>query len=173
LGATGGFAYGHGAHLTGGQATFIANLTMLGTATAAFGAISGSRDGQFGDWESGTLALGMNGGAVTGAVIAPHLDWSAHRANLVFAATGLGALAGGMLTGLLTQPKNGSTTDANGDVVAAAMTAGLWGGFGLGILMTKDSAPDPRFVTKDKSATASLMPWANPHGFGLMTGGTF
>jgi hypothetical protein len=119
----------------------------------------------------------MDGCTVAGAAIAPHLDWSTHRANLVFAATGLGALAGGMLSGLLTEPKNGGTTDANGDVVAGSMTAGLWGGFVLGILMTKDDVPDPRFGNQDKPAkTASstpIMPWANAHGLGLMTGGSF
>lgn len=178
IGATGGYVYGRATHLTGGQSTFIANMAMLGTATAAFGAISGSSDGQFGDWESGTLAIGMNGGAVAGAAIAPSLDWSAHRANIVFAATGLGALLGGMASGLITKPSNGGSTDANGDVVAASMTAGLWAGFGLGIMMTKDYAPDPRFSKSDKAPpTASksqLVPWVSANGtLGLMTGGTF
>jgi hypothetical protein len=66
----------------------------------------------------------------------------------------------------------------NGDVVAASMTAGLWAGFGLGIMITKDSAPDPRFSKPDKAAaTASksqLVPWVSANGtLGLMTGGTF
>jgi hypothetical protein len=178
LGATGGYAYGRATNLTGGQATFIANMSMLGTATAALGAISGSRDGQFGDWETGTLAIGMNGGAIAGGAIAPHLDWSAHRANIVFATTGLGAILGGMASGLLTKRNTDGSTDANGDVVAASMTAGLWAGFGLGIMMTKDSAPDPRFSRPDKApATASrssLVPWVSANGtLGLMTGGTF
>ena len=63
IGATGGFIYGHSAHLTSGQAMFVANMTLLGTATAALGAITGSRDGDFGNWENGTLALGIDGGA--------------------------------------------------------------------------------------------------------------
>ena len=176
VGVTGGFAYGQAAHLTPGQATFVGNLTLLGAATAALGAITGSRDGSFGSWENTSLALGLDGGALAGALIAPKLDWSPRRAKTVFVSTTIGALAGGMLVGLLAKPKDGSSSDTNGDLAAAGMTAGLWGGFGLGILMTKETAPDPRFTQPKSNAAAStsFVPWLGERGqMGVMAGGTF
>ena len=180
-GATGGFIYGQSAKLTSGQSMFVANMALLGSATAALGAISGSRDGEFGHWENGTLAVGLDGGTVAGALIAPKLDWSARRAKVVFAATTIGALAGGMFAGLLTNNQGESRTE-NGDIVAGAMTAGLWGGFGLGVMMTKQSSPDPRFMqpqtaqptaARPASPTA-IVPWVGASGrLGVMTGGSF
>jgi hypothetical protein len=182
IGAGGGFAYGQAADLNAGQAMFVANVTLLGTATAALGAISGSRDGEFGNAENTALLIGMNGGAVTGAIIAPHLDWSSHRANMAVAGSLIGGLVGGMLSGLLTQNENGETTDANGDVVAATMTAGMWGGFGLAILMTRENSPAPAKITERKSlkrgamtgSASSFAPWIGQRGtLGLMAGGSF
>lgn len=46
-----------------------------------------------------------------------------------------------MIPSLVTRRE--SDESYNGDLIAGAMTAGLWGGFGLGILMTGDTAPDP------------------------------
>jgi hypothetical protein len=174
VGATGGFVYGHYAHLTSGQATFIGNMTLLGTATAALGAISGSHDGDFGNWENGTLAVGIDGGTAAGMLIAPRLDWSARRAKIVMASTVIGAFAGGMLAGLVMNPKDGESRTDDGDVVAASMTAGLWGGFGLGVIMTKDSAPAPTQPTMSTGATTSFAPWIGREGtLGVMSGGTF
>ena len=182
VGATGGFIYGQAAKLTSGQSLFVANLAMLGTATAALGAIGGSRDGEFGTWENTTLALGLDGGTVAGALIAPSLDWSPRRSKVVLASTVIGAFAGGMMAGLLANNDGESRTD-NGDVVAGAMTAGLWGGFGLGVMMTKQYSPDPRFaqpsaartaVRQPASAPATVMPWVGQRGqLGVMTGGSF
>src|SRR5207248_1175639 len=112
------FTYGQAAELTPGQATFVANITLLGAATAAFGAISGSHDG-FGEWQDGTLALGLDGGAVVGAAIAPSLDWSSHRANVVLAWTAIGAIGGGMIAGLVASPSSSNATSHNGDLVSA------------------------------------------------------
>lgn len=187
VGAGGGFAYGQVADLTPGQATFVANLTLLGSATAALGAITGSRDGGFGGWQDGSLALGLDGGAVAGAAIAPSLDWSPHRAKVVFASTVIGSFVGGILAGVLAKPNTASTTDTNTDIVAASLTAGMWGGFGLGIMMTKDELPDPRFkqpaaATTTTTATArktaspatNIVPWLGDRGqLGLMAGGAF
>jgi hypothetical protein len=181
-GAAGGFVYGQAAKLTPGQSWFVANMTLLGTATASLGAITGSRDGEFGNWENGTLAIGLDGGAVAGAVIAPSLDWSAKRSKVVFASTVIGALAGGMFAGLLANNNNESRTD-NGDVVAGAMTAGLWGGFGLGVMMTKNYSPDLRYSQPSAAPTAvrqrsesptTVLPWVGDRGqLGVMTGGSF
>jgi hypothetical protein len=181
-GATGGFIYGQNAKLTSGQSMFVANMALLGSATAALGAITGSRDGEFGTWENGSLAVGLDGGTVAGALIAPSLDWSPKRAKVVLAATAIGALAGGMFAGLLTNNEGESRTE-DGDVVAGAMTAGLWGGFGLGVLMTKQYSPDSRFVQPQNAASATaskpaspttILPWVGVGGqLGVMTGGSF
>ena len=181
-GAAGGFVYGQSAKLTSGQSLFVANMALLGSATAALGAITGSRDGEFGHWENGSLAVGLDGGTVAGALVAPSLNWSARRAKVVLASTAIGALAGGMFAGLLTNNQGESRTE-NGDIVAGAMTAGLWGGFGLGVMMTKQYSPDPRFAQPQRVAptTASasgnpttIVPWVGASGqLGLMTGGSF
>jgi hypothetical protein len=177
IGAGGGFIYGQAADLTGAQATFIGNITVLGGATAALGAIAGSRDGKFGSWENGTLAVGLDAGLVAGALIAPHLDWSPRRSRVVFAASGVGALVGGMVAGLATGKKNDAgDTERNGDVVAAFMTAGMWSGFGLGIMMTKDSAPDPKFnkpATASATSATSYAPWVADGQMGVMAVGTW
>jgi hypothetical protein len=87
-----------------------------------------------------------------------------------------------MFAGLLTTNEGESRTE-NGDVVAGAMTAGLWGGFGLGVMMTKQYSPDRRFEQPQKAAqtTASkpatpttILPWVGVSGqLGVMTGGSF
>ena len=180
IGATGGFVYGQATDLTEGQATFIGNITLLGAATAAFGAISASGDGEFGDWENGSLAIGLDAGLAAGVLIAPKLTWSARRARVVMAATGVGALVGGMLAGLTTQKETSGIDgtvekEANGDVVAACMTAGMWGGFALGVLMTGDSPPDPKFSQPSSGgAVTSYAPWVGAQGtLGVMAGGSW
>ena len=80
---------------------------------------------------------------------------------------------------MLANNEGESRTD-NGDVVAGAMTAGLWGGFGLGVMMTKQYSPDPAFAqpattTASKPATpTTILPWVGVSGqLGVMTGGSF
>ncbi|MBL9014086.1 MAG: hypothetical protein JNL83_07910 [Myxococcales bacterium] len=179
IGAGLGFIYGMNADLTRGQATFVGNMTLLGTATAAFTAIAGSRDGEFGAWENGTLALGLDAGVVAGALIAPRLDWSARRSKIVFAATGVGALLGGMVAGLTTSKTNETADrEESGDLVTTCMTAGMWGGFVIGILMTRDSTPDPRYLRPNGGGgggvPTSYAPWIGRDGqLGVMAGGTW
>ena len=114
-------------------------------------------------------------------MIAPSLDWSHRRAKVVLASTAIGALCGGMLAGLLMSDKDESRTE-DGDVISGAMTAGLWGGFGLGVLMTKQYEPDPRFLQPQSAATArkpaasptAIVPWVGASGqLGVMSGGSF
>ena len=179
VGAAGGFIYGQHANLTSGQSTFLLNAVMLGTGTAALGAIASSRDGQFGNFESGTIALGLDVGLVGGALIAPKLDWSPKRSKQIIAATMLGALIGGATPGLFTKRDNTTSSDSqyNGDLIAGCMTAGLWGGFGLGILLTTDAPPDPKFAKPVKAPPAPVTmvsPWSGPHGqVGVMASGSW
>jgi hypothetical protein len=170
LGAGGGFAYGQAADLTSGQATFLLDAILLGASTAAFGAVIGSQDGDFGDVESGTLAVGLDAGVIAGALIAPSLDWSTSRARAVLAATFVGALIGGSLPGLFT--RRDANEDYNGELIAGCMTAGMWGGFGLTVLLTRDMAPDQKYAKS--RATPTVAPWVPPRGgMGLMAGGSW
>ena len=60
---------------------------VLGTTTAARMAVTTNHDGNDGGFENTTLAIGLDGGTLLGAISAPHLDWSPKRAKLVFAST--------------------------------------------------------------------------------------
>jgi hypothetical protein len=172
IGTTGGFVYGQSAHLTPGQSTFVGNVALLGSATAAFGAIAGSRDGKYGTWENGTLALGLDAGVLGGALIAPALNWSPRRAKFVFASTAIGAFLGGMIVSLIAKPKD--SNNSSGDLVAGCMTGGMWGGFGVGILMTKDAEPDFRFSKPAPGSAVTVAPFAGDRGqVGLMAGGSW
>ncbi|HEY6037987.1 MAG TPA: hypothetical protein VIV58_27090 [Kofleriaceae bacterium] len=177
-GAAGGFIYGQNAELTDGQSLFVANLMLLGSSTALLTAVTANRDGNYGGFENTTLALGLDGGAVVGALVAPHLDWSPRRAKVVFASTFVGALVGGLLAGSIAKPSN--TSGENASIVTGAMTAGLWGGFGLGILMTRDQGADPKYThaasggSAKKGTQTSFAPWVGANGqLGVMSGGTF
>lgn len=178
IGAGAGFAYGQAADLTPGQATFIGNTVLLGLSTAALIGITGSRNGEYNNWENGTLAIGLDAGILAGALVAPSLDWSPRRAKTVLAATAIGALLGGALPGLITKREEGE--DYDGDIIAGSMTAGLWAGFGLGILMTRDIQPDPKYGNSGaaagakKASTTSYLPFVgDQRQIGLMAGGTW
>jgi hypothetical protein len=172
IGTGAGFAYGQSTDLTSGQSTFVGNVALLGSATAAFTAITGSRDGKFGGWEDGVLALGLDAGVLGGALIAPQLNWSPRRSRTVLASTAVGAFLGGLLVGLAT--KRGDGDSSNGDLVAGCMTAGMWGGFGLGIFMTSDAEPDIRFQKAVPGPAVTVAPFAGEHGqVGVMAGGSW
>jgi hypothetical protein len=174
IGATSGFAYGQAAHLTSGQSTFVMNTVVLGSATGAFGAIAGSTNGTFDHWENAALAVGLDAGLVAGALIAPRIDWSPRRSRIVMAATLIGALVGGALPGLVTRRDQGE--DYDGDLIAGSMTAGLWGGFALGALLTRDEAPDAKFVQPraNPGSSTTVVPWVGQPGqVGVMAGGSW
>ena len=105
------------------------------------------------------------------------LDWSPRRSKIVFAATGVGALLGGMVAGLTTSKKDDmGDTERNSDLVATCMTAGMWGGFVLGVVMTRDSTPDPRYLKPHAGggAPTTYAPWIGHDGqIGVMAGGTW
>jgi hypothetical protein len=178
VGAAGGFIYGENAELTNGQSLFVGNLMLMGSSTALLTAVTANRDGNYGGFENTTLAIGLDGGALIGAIVAPHLDWSPKRSKLVFASTFIGALAGGLVAGTIAQPRNGgSTTDENPSIVTGAMTGGLWGGFALGILLTRDLPPDSKYLSasaRGDGTSTSFAPMIGPNGqLGVMSGGTF
>ena len=185
IGAAGGFLYGETAKLTPAQSMFVGNMALIGSATGALAAIAhAGNNGSYGAFENGSLLVGLDGAVVIGALVAPHLDWSPRREKYVFASSFVGALAGLLIGGLAAKPSNGGVSNTSATVVTSTMTAGLWGGFGLGVILTHDSAPDPSFI-KPAAATpgtqpatpgmpTSAMPWVGDHGqFGMMVGGAF
>jgi hypothetical protein len=176
VGAGAGFIYGQKADLTDGQSTFLGTAVLLGTSTAALTAILGSKNGTYDSWENGALAVGLDAGLLGGALIAPQLTWSKKRARIVLAGTVLGALAGGMVAGLTTKKRNDGD-DYNGNVVAGCMTAGLWAGFGLGIIVTRDSDPDPKYLgngpAAPSGASTSFAPFVGERAMGVTAGGTW
>lgn len=176
VGTAGGFIYGQSAELTNGQSLFVGNLTLMGSSTALLTA--GNHDGDYGGFENTTLAIGLDGGALIGALVAPHLDWSPKRSKLVFASTFIGALAVGLVVDTIAPPrKAGSTSGANPSIMTGAMTAGLWGGFGLGVLLTRDLPPDSEPISgssRGDGSSTSFAPMIGPNGqLGVMSGGTF
>jgi len=175
IGAGGGFAYGHAADLTAGQSTFLGNAVLLGTATSALAAIASSRDGEFGNKENATLAIGLDLGLVGGVLIAPKLDWSPKRSKQILASSVIGLLVGGALPSLVTKRQDG--VDYNGDLIAGCMTAGMWGGFALGVVLTTDQAPDRKpgtTTTKPSGPSTMLSPWSSGRDqLGLMATGTW
>ena len=141
----------------------------------------------FGNFENGTLAIGLDVGLVGGALIAPKLNWSSKRSKQIFAASTLGLLIGGATPGLFTKRNSNDPgdDDYNGDLIAGCMTASMWGGFILGIAMTGDQEPDPKFnkpkaktAAKTKGVNAMVSPWTpkaptGQTGMGVMTSGTW
>lgn len=181
VGAGAGFAYGQAADLTEGQSTFLGNAVLLGTSTAALTAVLGSKNGQYDNWENATLAIGLDAGLLGGALIAPKLDWSKKRGRVVLAGTVLGALGGGMIAGLTTNKRKDMMSgdeDYNGSVIAGCMTAGLWGGFALAILATRNSDPDPKYTRTGAtptppSSSTSIVPVVGEDRVGVQAGGTW
>src|SRR6185312_2951829 len=162
VGAAGGFVYGENASLTPGQSTFITNTTMMGTMASLNVIIAKSR---FDGVSDASLAIGIDGGLLAGALIAPHLDWSPRRSGLVFASSFVGSLVGLLVGGLATRPSNGGTTDANGKITLALATGGMFVGFGLGAYMTHDMAPDPVLAPHAAAPGATtMMPFMGDHG---------
>jgi hypothetical protein len=170
IGTGGGFAYGQATHLTSGQSLFIDNMILLGAATSL---ISVTIQNTYGTAQNTAMLIGVDGAAALGAILAPKVNWSPHRARMVLAGTAIGAFIGGSIAALATNQQN----QANGkdaDTLAAGLTAGLWGGFGLSILLTKDELPDPRFAQPPPAAPPTIAPMVGPQGtFGIMTGGSF
>ncbi len=179
IGAASGFIYGHNAELTSGQSTFLGNAVLLGTATAALTGILGSTNGQYDNWENGTLAIGLDAGLLAGALsraaprlVAAPLEHGARRDRHRRAHRWHRSPA--------SSPSATRTSHYNSDLIAGSMTAGLWAGFGLGVMMTRDAAPDVRYRNTGAANTAknagmtSYIPYVGDQGqIGLMAGGTW
>jgi hypothetical protein len=159
IGATGGLLVGKKLHMTEGQALFAGNVALLGIGTAAIGGALMHDDGEDLEGSSmGTLAIGLDAGALAGLVIAPRIDWSRRRARYVGLASLAGCFAGSLIGALASGNKNeDGSSDPDPDVAAAGLLVGMWGGFAAGIALTGDFAPDPGHSPPSGPRT-SLMP---------------
>ena len=180
IGATAGFATSRAEHLTAGQAMFATDLTALGIGSAALiASLNNHNDLTNGDLAA--LAVGLDGGAAAGLILAPQVNWSHRRANLVGMGTLVGVFLGSMAVGLASpvhKNADGTTeTDYDARAFATALLLGGWGGFGATILLTKDMPPDPRYDPRYQQAPqappVSLMPFVHGDAIGAAIGGSF
>ena len=169
LGGTTALLLADRARPTRAQASFASTLSILGIATTGLGLAIVQPDDIGEDSVLLLLAGGLDAGAATGIALAPRLDWSKSRARLVGLSLFLGALAGvGGSAIFVGEPE----TDSDGRAYAAATLAGMWGGFGLGVHLTRDMQPDPRFA-REQAPTAHVIPTAVEGGMALSLAGTF
>jgi hypothetical protein len=116
-------------------------------------------------------ALGLDAGLGVGAGFAGKLDWSNSRARLVQLSAFLGGLTGVGTSLILLSGSNG-----NGDSAlrtgAGITLAGLWGGFALGMHLTRDMDPDYRF-RHGSGTQVTFAPTALARGAGLSVVGSF
>jgi hypothetical protein len=166
VGLVGGLAVGKKLHLTEGQTMFAGTVALLGIGTSAItAALIDNDNGKADPSEMGTLAIGLDGGAIAGLAIAPKIHWSKRRAKYV----GISAMAGcfvGSLVGALAATKRQSdgTHDTDPDVAATGLLVGMWGGFAAGIALTGDFAPDPSHTAPAATTTpTSLVPFVGEH----------
>ena len=100
--------------------------------------------------------IGLLAGVANGALlIKPTLDgdYEADEVmGLLFLGSAFGAGAGFAYGQAADLTEGQSTFLGNavllGTSTAGCMTAGLWAGFGLGILMTRDGEPDPKYIRR-------------------------
>jgi hypothetical protein len=160
IGTVAGFAASRGERLTAGQSLFATNVTILGVGSAALIASITDNDGRHDNGALTALAIGLDGGAALGLAIAPKVEWSHRRAEVVGMGTLVGTLVGGMAAGLVAPKSNNSdgTTSLSQNFVASSLLVGAWAGFGAGIYMTRDLSPDPKYDPRFKASTSANPP---------------
>jgi hypothetical protein len=175
-GTVAGLALGHSLDLTEGQSLFATNLALLGFGTAALtGALlDDNGDGEVDPSAMISMTVGLDAGAVGGLLLAKKIKWSRGRARFVTAASVVGFFIGGMVGSLLATDKDPVTGESrtNADIAATGMLIGMWGGFGGGIALSADWAPDPRF-SAPAQPTVTAAPMVGDQAYGLSVSGRF
>jgi hypothetical protein len=173
-GGAAGAYLGHRYEPTGAQARYAGTLAVNGFITAGLGMIILQPDFEDEKIPMATLAIGMDIGLVAGISSASKIEWSGSRLTYVTLAEFLGGLGGFAISGLVV---GSDPTEEEGRAMAVATLGGMWGGFALGIHMTRDMEPDSRFARTPAGgagASLQLMPVAlgkDARGIGLA--GTF
>lgn len=165
IGVVGGLAVGKKLHLSEGQTMFAGTVALLGIGTSAItAALIDDDDGKADGSEMGTLAIGLDAGAIAGLAIAPKINWSKRRAKYVGIASLAGCFVGSMVGALAATDKQADGThDTDPDVAATGLLVGMWGGFAAGIALTGDFAPDPSHTAAaPTTAPTSLVPFVGP-----------
>jgi hypothetical protein len=174
VGAIGGLALSRRLQLTSGQTLFATNLAVLGLGTSAIVGALIDRDGELGRGEMSTLAIGLDGGAAAGVMLAPKIDWSYRRARMVGIASMIGFMGGSVLAASMSHQRNSDGTasgDPDPDTVAIGVLTGMWGGFLVGAKLTGGWAPDPAHAAK--RAPVALAPLAGRDRIGVSLAGAF
>jgi hypothetical protein len=170
LGGAAGLLLADHARPTRAQTTFVATASVLGIATTGLGLAITLPDDISSDAILLLLTGGLDVGAGVGLGLASGLDWSKSRARLVSLSVFLGGLAGvGGSAILVGEPEDRAEIRA----YAAATLAGMWGGFGLGVRLTRDMQPDERFAAGSAAPAAQVVPAAIEGGAGVAIAGTF
>ena len=137
---------------TRAQVNVVGTFGMMGLASTLLSLAMVQPDELSGDAFLTITAVGLDAGLAAGVGFAGTLDWSLSRARLVGLSAFLGALAGGG-TSLLLFAESGNSNSAR--LSAGITLAGLWGGFGLGMHLSRNMAPDHRF--RARSSTSALL----------------
>ena len=168
LGSAAGFLYGANYRPTSGQITFAGTLATLGIASSGLGLVLTQPDVDS-DAVLYTMTAGLDVGAAAGLVLGHDLTWSPGRARLVWLGSLLGALGGVATTILIMGTDDDSDTAAR--VIAGSALAGVWGGFGLAVHLTRNMRPDRRFLPA--VSDLQVTPVAVRRGAGLGISGRF
>ncbi len=162
-----GYQLGQLGDPTSGQVRLTTNLSGLGAATAGLGLATVQPDISA---RSVSLIIlgGMNAGAVSGILAGRNLDWSRSRADLVLLSTSLGGLAGIAISAATL----GGLDDGQERIAAGTVLAGLWGGFGLGALFTRNMEPSERYTLERQRVSLAPISFEDG-GAGLSLVGSF
>ncbi|WP_428262325.1 hypothetical protein [Haliangium sp.] len=166
----GGLLLAHSSRPTRGQVTFTSLTSTLGISTVGLGLLVLQPDID-GDTILLALAGGLDAGALAGVAFAPQLQWSLARARLTGLGTFLGALTGWGVAALASGV-NVDDSDSVARAWGASTMAGMWGGFALTAYLTRNMAPDRRFLD-DSETSALVTPLMVPGGVGLGLSGRF
>ena len=162
-----GYQLGQLGDPTAGQVRLTTNLSALGAATAGLGLATVQPD--IGARSVSLIILGgMNAGAVSGILAGRNLDWSRSRADLVLLSTSLGGLVGVAISAATL----GGLDDGQERIAAGTVLAGLWGGFGLGALFTRNMEPAERYSLEHQRVSIAPISF-DEGGAGLSLGGSF
>jgi hypothetical protein len=158
---------------TAPQARFTALMGVNGLITMGLGMIIADPDDPSDKTVLGLLAAGLDIGVVAGGYFARKLDWSSSRLTYVTLSEFLGGLTAGAIAVVSFDDEEGGGAD--GQVAAAIVLGGVWGGFALSTYLTRDMKPHARYRTaKAAKPPVAITPFVTEHGGrGISLAGSF
>ncbi len=165
-GGTAGYLLGKNHRPTEGQVTATSMAGLTGFSSAGLLLVMTQPESLDGDTVAMLVALGMDAGLASGAVLSRNIDWSPSRANYVALSQFLGGLAGFTVGALVV-----SEPDSDDEkIYAGLILGGIWGGLAAGIHLTRDMAPDAALANQTQ---VNLAPLIGENMQGLALGGRF